>query len=107
MKKAWITTMDTLCEGVTAAWRQDDGRPFLYDSRMAAEKDANEEEWIAMGNDPDGVEEVMVTDDAIIGVVDGRVYWRKSDRKACANPCAKARIDRQPCECYPQGYQPK
>lgn len=79
-KRAWICTTDTFCQGVVASWRDDSGKPCLYDTREEAEKDANDEEMLATGNDPDGVEEVYVTDDKIIGVVDGRLYWQKGDK---------------------------
>lgn len=76
--RKFITVIDTLCEGRVAGWREEDGKPCLYDTREEAEKDAND---VAEGDDPDDVIEVVVTPDRIYDPIDGRVYWAKGEQK--------------------------
>jgi len=74
----FITTIDTVLEGRVAAWRDQDGRPVIYEDRLEAEMEAAE--GIIHEDDvPDDVIEVVVTEDTIIDPIDGRVYWTKGE----------------------------
>lgn len=88
MVTKFITVVDTLCQGLVAGWKDDDGKPFLFDTREAAEVEAadiqipeedRDEDWGP--DDPDIVIEVEVTDDKIFDPIDGRVYWQKGEQK--------------------------
>lgn len=76
--KKFITVIDTMCQGMVAAWRDEDDKPVLYDTQQDAELDAND---ALEGDEPDGILEVEVTDDAITDPVDGRVYWKKGEER--------------------------
>lgn len=73
---AFICTIDTICQGRVASWRDEDGRPVVYESRIKAELDAAD---VCDGDEPDDVIEVIVTEDKIYDPVDGRVYWVKGE----------------------------
>lgn len=77
----FICVIDTICQRRIASWRDEDGRPIVYDTEQDAELDAGDPDMLAMGNDPDMIEEVTVTEDQIIGVVDGRIYWTKGEKQ--------------------------
>lgn len=83
-ERKWITVMDTFCEGRVPAWKEEDERPCLYDTREEAEADANDEDMRSSGgelapdewNDPDEVVEVIVRQNgSIVDAVDGRLWW--------------------------------
>lgn len=76
----FITIQHTVFQGWVPGWRDEEGRPILYDTEQEAELDALE----AMHSDDDemdGIVEVTVTDNEIVDVVDGRVYWKKGDEQ--------------------------
>lgn len=68
----FITTTDTIFEGRVAAWREEDGKPCVYETKEEAEADAND---VGEDDEPDMVIEVAVTESSIIDPIDGRVYW--------------------------------
>lgn len=80
----FICVIDTLCDGMTASWRDEDGKPCVFSTREEAEIEAadiqieeedRDEDWEP--EEPDAVIEVVVTENKIYDPVDGRVYWEK------------------------------
>lgn len=72
----FICVTESVCEGRVATWRDEDGRPVIYDTYKRAELDAID----AIQDDDDEADEVLeviVTDDKIFDPVNGRVYWEK------------------------------
>lgn len=76
----FITVMDTVFQGRVAAWRDEDGKPVLYDTLQEAELDAADS-VMEEGDVPDDILVVEVTDDQIVDPVDGRVYWTKGEEQ--------------------------
>lgn len=72
--RKFITVVDMVFQGRVAGWREEDGKPVLYDTREEAQIDAED---VMEGDDPDSIIEVEVIDDAITDPVDGRVYWTR------------------------------
>lgn len=70
---SYIVITDTVFQGRVASWRDEDGRPCLFDDEQAA---------LAECEDGDDVEPVDVMDDgSIVGRIDGRVYWNPGASK--------------------------
>lgn len=69
----FICTIDTVFGGRVASWRDEDERPVVHETREAAEEEANDSAL----DEPDGVLEVVVTEDRIYDPIDGRTYWFK------------------------------
>jgi hypothetical protein len=76
---AFICAIDTVFQGVIASWRDEDGKPCVYETRAEAEADAAD---VHEDDEPDMVIEVVVTEDKIYDPVDGRVYWTKGETNA-------------------------
>lgn len=82
----FICVIDTVCEGLVASWRDEDGKPVVYPTREEAEVDAHDvqttpeedrdEDWEP--DEPDTVIEVVVTPEKIYDPVDGRIYWENT-----------------------------
>lgn len=74
----FICVVDTVFEGMVASWKEEDGKPVVYETREAAEEDAHD---VATEDnpdeEPDTVLEVVVTESEIYDPVDGRIYWRE------------------------------
>lgn len=77
---AFICVIDTVFQGRVASWRDEDGKPVIYETEQEAELDAQE---AAMSEDDeiDEVLEVSVTDAQIIDPISGRVYWTKGEKQ--------------------------
>ena len=80
----FICVVDTVFDGRVASWRDEDGKPVVYEDKSEAEADAadiqideedRDEDWEP--EEPDAVVEVVVTPEKIYDPVDGRVYWEK------------------------------
>lgn len=74
----FITVIDAVFQGRVASWRDDDGKPVVYMTEAEAQVDAND---VMEGDEPDGVEQVSVTSNHIIGTFDGRIYWARGDKQ--------------------------
>lgn len=72
----FITTIETAFEGRVAGWRDEDGKPCLYETQEAAQADAED---VMPDDDPDDVIEVVATPTKIYDPIDGRVYWEKDE----------------------------
>lgn len=70
----FITVYDTVFQGRVAGWHDDDGKPVIYDTYAEALVDAND---VMEDEVPDGVLEVVVTEENITDPIDGYVYWSK------------------------------
>ncbi len=62
----FITVIDTVFEGRTASWRDEEGKPVIFATPSEALDECEED---------DGVVEVVVTPDKIYDPIDERVYW--------------------------------
>lgn len=79
----FICTIDTVFQGQVASWRDESGRPIVYDTEEEAKEDACDPELAALDEDyeMDGVESVSVTPTHIIGTHTGRVYWTLGEKR--------------------------
>lgn len=74
----FITIQHTIFQGWVPGWRDEEGRPIIYDTEQDAELDALD----AMHDEDDemdAVVEVVVTPCKIYDAVDGRTYWKRDD----------------------------
>lgn len=72
----FITIVDTVFQGRVAGWRDEDGKPVIYDSLIEAEMDAAD---VGEDDEPDMVVEVVVTPTKIYDADDGRIYWQEGE----------------------------
>lgn len=70
----FICVIDTVCDGLVASWKFEDGTPVVFATREEAEEEAND---VMPDDEPDTVLEVVVTESEIYDPVDGRIYWRE------------------------------
>lgn len=68
----YICAVDTVFEGVVATWRDEDGRPIVYETEDEAQKDAED---VMPDDDADMVIEVVVTPKKIYDNINGCTYW--------------------------------
>lgn len=79
--RKFICVIDTVFQGRTASWHDEDGKPCLFDTKDEAEAEAAEcvepddddPDWEP--DEPDTVIEVVVTAEKIFDPIDGHVYW--------------------------------
>lgn len=62
----FITVVETVFQGRVAAWREECGKPVLFDT---------EEEALTEAEEDDMVIRVIAEESRIYDPVDGRVYW--------------------------------
>lgn len=82
MTRKFITVMDMFFNGRTVTWRDENGKPVVFDTREEAQ--AQIDEYVAMdpaNHEPDEIFEVVVTEGSIVGVIDGRTYWIKGEEQ--------------------------
>ena len=68
----FITIIDTVFQGRVTGWKDQDGKPIIYETEQEAQLDAQAQ---MEGEEADEVVEVSITDEEVKDVVTGRIYW--------------------------------